>query len=1026
MSNPTDLIAKKNNTNYNYSSKLYGSKLPKNTQSKNLPREKFVSNKSLVKKYGMWGDADGDNVPNFADCFPFDNTRHGVISNVVKKVKSIISKPKPAPAPSPSPTVRMSPSGPQSVSPTTSKVTTAKQLSSVSSGVGSVPTKSISTTKSSGGGSRGSGGSITTAQQLSDLSSGKSIVTQTGLPEGTAAQSRQPTTPPLTTMQLIRNPLMAIPQYRQQQQAFEKTKEFGTEKLLNLAEQRIEQKISEPIRQKYQSPADIATKEKEKQLRKQKSQLNFDIKNYEKSTKDFQNKYNNLIKENKETGQLEFVGTSAEYSKYQNDLNKLKEDYGSIKLQSDLFNVGVQELTKMEEFARKGTGKQIFKEYSKEFAVSAATFIPETALGIAKLTLRKPEKNIQEVRTGIANLPAAFETSPGAVVGSIAGTVVTGALISNVASLAYAKSSYKGTRLSKGEARQLFQEQALKGKVKGRYDEVKVKVPKYKNQVITENGVQIVKRVQSGYDYKVVRVPKDVKTYVSGTGYREAQTYNPKTNTITGRINQYIGDKKYTIKYQQDLGTGEVTRVFYKNGKYLGNVVEPVSESPIAFTELTTKLGKEQRTIRPGEEDFSLTLAQQKTSKLTADIISKEPGKYEVTGRLKAETGLGRVIEAGPAKAQEFVEFINPKGKLVKLQQVTRTPPKFTEKKIISQDTLTISQRAITPDGRTIGLLGTELKSPVVTTKTISLQRLGGTFSITPIKKPTIIQRLTSFLSSKKAQSSPLSTVQVSPEVGVTPLRVSSPTLGDYTYAPSISDIGKVSVLTGGLSITGAGLLKDYYKDIEKVGVSPLSTDVYKPSEETSFRISDITSTGQSSSPITSLSTTSITTQMQEQIQLPQEQISPGIIPPQIAGFDRPPKPIEPKYFWYKPPQKEVTTEKGYNTYVKEGGTYKKINKVALTLKSALSQVAERVDTSIAGEGKVRPINGRKVKVYDTGSRYYDQNSYKFRTYRVRKGTPTSAQPITLIEKRRYRLDSPGERGEIKSARILKGGKFRL
>lgn len=43
---------------------------------KNITTKQFLSNKLLIRKYGLYADIDLDGVPNVIDCFPFDKKRH--------------------------------------------------------------------------------------------------------------------------------------------------------------------------------------------------------------------------------------------------------------------------------------------------------------------------------------------------------------------------------------------------------------------------------------------------------------------------------------------------------------------------------------------------------------------------------------------------------------------------------------------------------------------------------------------------------------------------------------------------------------------------------------------------------------------------------------------------------------------------------------------------------------------------------------------------------------------------------------
>ena len=133
------------------------------------------------------------------------------------------------------------------------------------------------------------------------------------------------------------------------------------------------------------------------------------------------------------------------------------------------------------------------------------------------------------------------------------------------------------------------------------------------------------------------------------------------------------------------------------------------------------------------------------------------------------------------------------------------------------------------------------------------------------------------------------------------------------------------------------------------------------------------------------------------------------------------PKPKEPITI----PQiynKKEPLQTGYNAYVEQpesNGVLEKINRVAMSFRSAMAQVAERIDNTSAVKGKVVPMKEKVPRVYDTGSQYLDVNRRKFD---IRGNTKQGA---VLFEKKQYQQDSPSERRRTFGNR-MKGGRFRL
>jgi hypothetical protein len=113
--------------------------------------------------------------------------------------------------------------------------------------------------------------------------------------------------------------------------------------------------------------------------------------------------------------------------------------------------------------------------------------------------------------------------------------------------------------------------------------------------------------------------------------------------------------------------------------------------------------------------------------------------------------------------------------------------------------------------------------------------------------------------------------------------------------------------------------------------------------------------------------------------------------------------------------------ETGYNAYVRIDATKKikahweKLNKKPMKENSALGIMAEFVDKNISARGKIVPVKlKQKEELSKQKNTYFDSNSYKFREYKIRKGTKQKT-PLTFIERESYRVDSPGEIKGLKS-----------
>src|SRR3990172_6763770 len=140
----------------------------------------FLHNRELLKRHGHFGDADKDGYLNFADSWPYDPNRHGLLSTITKvlnKASDIIR--------SPFKNVGTSlATGGASRSPTGS--TWSGYTTSTSSYTGG--TSGGTTTSTSGGGGSSGGGGTSTSTNLSpttvgvsvtDFTSGVSVTTKT-------------------------------------------------------------------------------------------------------------------------------------------------------------------------------------------------------------------------------------------------------------------------------------------------------------------------------------------------------------------------------------------------------------------------------------------------------------------------------------------------------------------------------------------------------------------------------------------------------------------------------------------------------------------------------------------------------------------------------------------------------------------------------------------------------------------------------------------------------------------------------
>jgi hypothetical protein len=119
----------------------------------------------------------------------------------------------------------------------------------------------------------------------------------------------------------------------------------------------------------------------------------------------------------------------------------------------------------------------------------------------------------------------------------------------------------------------------------------------------------------------------------------------------------------------------------------------------------------------------------------------------------------------------------------------------------------------------------------------------------------------------------------------------------------------------------------------------------------------------------------------------------------------------------------------GYFVYGLNKGYYMRLNKLPLIKQDALSRGAYAIDRTTARTFKIIPVPnvykfGRLIK-REQG--YYTLTKQKFREYRVNKGQKR-VLTYTLIEKRRYGIDTRGEKQGLSLwrylAKLKKQGKY--
>jgi len=110
-----------------------------------------------------------------------------------------------------------------------------------------------------------------------------------------------------------------------------------------------------------------------------------------------------------------------------------------------------------------------------------------------------------------------------------------------------------------------------------------------------------------------------------------------------------------------------------------------------------------------------------------------------------------------------------------------------------------------------------------------------------------------------------------------------------------------------------------------------------------------------------------------------------------------------------------------FNIYGKSGKKFIKLNKMPLTRKDALSRGAFAIDNTTAKTFKIKPagFNKRVGSITSKEKGYFNNNKFKLRGYKVKGGKTYKVKP-TYIERRKYGIDTRGEKKQLSLAKFAK------
>ena len=119
--------------------------------------------------------------------------------------------------------------------------------------------------------------------------------------------------------------------------------------------------------------------------------------------------------------------------------------------------------------------------------------------------------------------------------------------------------------------------------------------------------------------------------------------------------------------------------------------------------------------------------------------------------------------------------------------------------------------------------------------------------------------------------------------------------------------------------------------------------------------------------------------------------------------------------------KKPVGSKKGFIAQVKEKGKWKNVTKKPRTRREALALAGHIVDNSTAVQ--LRLIEAKKNAIKETTGRRIKIN--KYRDFSIRKGKKKPLPSHGLIELRKNRIDTSGEKNQLSAAKVLKSKGFK-
>lgn len=921
-------LASKPNLVYDYDDLLIGS--IKNFPPNPLPKDKnditqwqFLNNADLLKEYGYFGNADKDLYPNFADSYPFDPSRHGIISSVKNAVKKATSTITGVVHSSSSSTPSQSSSSSSSGASSTGGMSTPSGPVLVTSSgtvVGSASTPSPNKSKSGGGGGGSSTGGMSTPSGPVLVTPSGEVVGSAITPEVAKPKINQPTPPKLTPQQI-----QAIQQSRDEYYSSTRYREKEVDKLMRGGY--TERQARREVGQSYENYVK-ARKEEEPQYKIDYS--NVPEGGMSREVEPSVSEYFGMSQVGLPPSQKEVYGRFVDEEGYiKGTLSFFGEKFGSYLAEKEY-----KEDRPYQPEAQRRLGKTII-----EIAPYFTPLGPILLFGGGLESLKPERIERRETEYKVSGLGAT--ESKTLSIGLPIAEVGFGffGVNSQIRNIAKAKITPKTEFIA-----------TIERKEEGSVIDFLAKTSQGKEEQFAL-GKQLVKQVEGTDRFASM-----------GVGMR----------------------------IERDITTG----LNLKDIKLLS-------------TEPTPKLFK---TEIPEPKPF---ISLSKGRSAGKGFVAKDVGY----GNLRAELGQGYIVDKSTGMIINKVgeQYVATGGKAV--MRINKATGKVSY--VIKEPSIKGRIAEIVSEPEETGI---KILQPANIKKT----PLSKTFSITQVEQEAISGIIGDISKSAKVTSG-----KPSPRLKTPSIELLSKT-EEPIFSPqkdeTLDNTGLFSSLSfnQGFGIMGGSLFDTTSRDLDKSTSGLLSgMDFADVGFSSGQRTQELTKTTDDTGLIPFQIPLQEQPQKQRQKQpqaLQGQFFFPGEQPP--PRVPPPTPPIIPLFPFDK--KKEYLKETPYDAYgyidstKKTKARYEKLNREPLTLRSALDTMANYVDKNISAKGKVSQTppkiqKGKKIipVAKDRSTGYYEDNLYKFRSYsgKQKKPLPTGV----LIEKERYRLDSPSEVGKIQT-----------